>query len=211
MGKKLSASSKKWLARHFNDPFVKEAQKRNLRSRAYFKLEELQKSDRILHKNILIVELGSAPGSWSEYAITKIGNKGRIIACDLLEMKPLAGVEFIQGDFTEDETLEKMLELIGEDKVDLVMSDMAPNFSGIVAVDIAKSLYLTELALDMCFKVLKPKGSFVVKLFQGSGSDEFLKQVKQAFGKVKIRKPQSSREKSREVYVVATDFKLNND
>ena len=206
--KKRSASSTRWLKEHFDDKYVQQAQKKGLRSRAVFKLEELQGRDRLLKHGMTVVDLGAAPGGWSQYSVEQVGLKGKVIACDLLPMDPIAGVDFLQGDFRDEEVLKALLERVGEDKVDVLLSDMAPNMSGTPEVDQPRSIYLVELALDMCRQVLAPKGSFVVKVFQGGGFDEFLLEVRRSFSSVKVRKPDSSRPRSREVYIVATGFKL---
>ncbi|MBI0006968.1 MULTISPECIES: 23S rRNA (uridine(2552)-2'-O)-methyltransferase RlmE [Gilliamella] len=205
--KKRSASSTRWLNEHFNDRFVQQAQKKGLRSRAWFKLEEIQKSDKLFKPGITVVDLGAAPGGWSQYVASLIGNKGRIIACDLLPMDPIVGVDFLQGDFRDEAVLNALLERVGEEKVQVVMSDMAPNMSGQPAVDIPRAMYLVELALDMCKDVLAPNGSFIVKVFQGEGFEEYLKTVRSLFKTVKIRKPEASRARSREVYIVAMGMK----
>ncbi|GGB39215.1 ribosomal RNA large subunit methyltransferase E [Oceanisphaera marina] len=206
--KKRSASSTRWLKEHFDDKYVQQAQKKGLRSRAVFKLEELQGRDRLLKHGMTVVDLGAAPGGWSQYSVEQVGLKGKVIACDLLPMDPIAGVDFLQGDFRDEDVLNALLERVGEDKVDVLLSDMAPNMSGTPEVDQPRSMYLVELALDMCRQVLAPKGSFVVKVFQGAGFDEFLLDVRRSFSSVKVRKPDSSRPRSREVYIVATGFKL---
>lgn len=206
--KKRTASSRRWLKEYFSDPYVHKAHKQGLRSRAVFKLEEIQKRDRILRPKQVVVDLGAAPGSWSQYVATLQNGEGEVIACDILEMDSLPGVEFLQGDFREEAVLQALLNRIGGSNVDVVLSDMAPNMSGNESVDIPRSMYLVELALDMCKEVLKPNGSFVVKVFQGEGFDEFLKDVRGAFTTVKVRKPDSSRSRSREVYLVATGYKL---
>ncbi|PXZ02868.1 23S rRNA (uridine(2552)-2'-O)-methyltransferase RlmE [Gilliamella apicola] len=205
--KKRSASSTRWLNEHFKDRFVQQAQKKGLRSRAWFKLEEIQKSDKLFKPGITVVDLGAAPGGWSQYVASLIGNKGRIIACDLLPMDPIVGVDFLQGDFRDEAVLNALLERVGEEKVQVVMSDMAPNMSGQPAVDIPRAMYLVELALDMCKDVLAPNGSFIVKVFQGEGFEEYLKTVRSLFKTVKIRKPEASRARSREVYIVAMGMK----
>lgn len=206
--KKRTASSRRWLKEYFSDPYVHKAHKQGLRSRAVFKLEEIQKRDRILRPKQVVVDLGAAPGSWSQYVATLQNGEGEVIACDILEMDSLPGVEFLQGDFREEAVLQALLNRIGGANVDVVLSDMAPNMSGNESVDIPRSMYLVELALEMCREVLKPNGSFVVKVFQGEGFDEFLKDVRSAFTTVKVRKPDSSRSRSREVYLVATGYKL---
>ncbi|OBW96239.1 23S rRNA methyltransferase [Gallibacterium salpingitidis] len=206
--KKRSASSTRWLNEHFKDKFVQQAHKQKLRSRAYFKLDEIQKTDKLFKPNMTVVDLGAAPGGWSQYVVTQIGNKGRVIACDILDMDPIVGVDFLQGDFREENVLKALLDKIGDNKVDVVMSDMAPNFSGMPSVDIPRAMYLVELALDMCKQVLATQGSFVVKVFQGEGFDEYLREIRSLFKNVKVRKPEASRDRSREVYIVATGYKL---
>lgn len=207
-GKKRTASSTRWMQEHFDDHYVKLAQKRGLRSRAAFKLEELQQKDHLIKPGMTIVDLGAAPGGWSQVAVKLLGDRGKIIACDILPMDPIAGVDFLQGDFREEKVLDALLTRVGNSKVDLVLSDMAPNMSGSGAVDQPRAMYLVELALDMCHQVLAANGSFAVKVFQGEGFDEYLKAVRAAFKSVKTRKPDSSRARSREVYLVATGYKL---
>lgn len=206
--KKRSASSTRWLKEHFDDQYVKKAQQMGLRSRAVFKLEEIQGKDRLLRSGMTVVDLGAAPGGWSQYSVEQVGDQGRVIACDILPMDPIVGVDFLQGDFREDTVLNALLERVGPEKVDVVMSDMAPNMSGTQQVDQARSMYLVELALDMCHQVLRSDGSFVVKVFQGEGFDTYLDEIRKIFKSVKIRKPDSSRSRSREVYIVASGFKL---
>lgn len=206
--KKRSGSSTRWLQEHFSDKYVQEAHKRGLRSRAVFKIEELQERDRLFRPGMTVVDLGAAPGGWSQFSAEQVGLKGQVIACDLLPMDAIAGVSFLQGDFREEAVLNALLERVGQDKVDVLLSDMAPNMSGTREVDQPKSMYLVELALDMCRQVLAPQGSFVVKVFQGTGFDEFLLEVRRSFSSVRVRKPDSSRPRSREVYIVATGFKL---
>lgn len=206
-GKKRSASSTRWLNEHFKDRFVQQAQKKGLRSRAWFKLEEIQNTDKLFKPGMTVVDLGAAPGGWSQYVASIIGNKGRIIACDILPMDPIVGVDFLQGDFREESVLNTLLERVGVNKVQVVMSDMAPNMSGQPAVDIPRAMYLVELALDMCRDVLAPDGSFIVKVFQGEGFENYLKAIREMFRVVKIRKPEASRARSREVYIVATGRK----
>lgn len=205
--KKRSASSTRWLNEHFKDRFVQQAQKKGLRSRAWFKLEEIQNTDKLFKTGMTVVDLGAAPGGWSQYVSKVIGNKGRIIACDLLPMDPIVGVDFLQGDFRDEAVLTTLLERVGEEKVNVVMSDMAPNMSGQPAVDIPRAMYLVELALDMCRDVLAPNGSFIVKVFQGEGFEQYLKSIREMFRVVKIRKPEASRARSREVYIVASGRK----
>ena len=176
-------------------------------TRACYKLLELQEKDRLIRPGMTVVDLGSAPGGWSQVAADLVGHKGRVVASDILHMDNLAGVEFIQGDFTEDAVFEQILAAIGEDAVDVVVSDMAPNMSGMTAVDQPKSMYLVELALDMARRVLSPGGSFVAKVFQGEGFDQLFRDARGSFDKVLTRKPKASRPRSREVYLVATGYK----
>ncbi|GAA4876155.1 23S rRNA (uridine(2552)-2'-O)-methyltransferase RlmE [Ferrimonas pelagia] len=205
--KKHTASSKRWLTEHFDDHYVKQAQKKGLRSRAIFKLEEIQQKDKLLKPGMSVVDLGAAPGGWSQYATEQVGLDGQVIACDILPMDPIAGVDFLEGDFRDENVLNALLTRIGDAKVDVVMSDMAPNFSGAGAVDQPRAMYLVELAFDMCHQVLAPNGAFVVKVFQGEGFDQYLQEVRNRFRSVKIRKPDSSRARSREVYIVASGYK----
>ena len=206
MAKKRS-SSKAWLKEHRDDPYVQQALREGYRSRACYKLLELQEKDRLIRPGMTVVDLGSAPGGWSQVAADLVGHKGRVVASDILHMDNLAGVEFIQGDFTEDAVFEQILAAIGEDAVDVVVSDMAPNMSGMTAVDQPKSMYLVELALDMARRVLSPGGSFVAKVFQGEGFDQLFRDARGSFDKVLTRKPKASRPRSREVYLVATGYK----
>ncbi|CUX97044.1 23S rRNA (uridine(2552)-2'-O)-methyltransferase RlmE [Candidatus Hoaglandella endobia] len=205
---KRSASSSRWLQEHFNDTYVKQTQKKGLRSRAWFKLAKIQQSDKLFQLGMTVVDLGAAPGGWAQYTATQIGKTGRIIACDILPMDAMAGVDFLQGDFREPMVFQKLLELVGEQKVQVVLSDMAPNMSGTPAVDIPKSMYLVELALNMCLDVLTPSGSFLVKVFQGEGFDKYLRIIRSLFTNVKLRKPDASRARSREVYLVAKGRKV---
>ena len=206
--KKQSASSQRWLKEHFDDKYVQEAQKKGWRSRAVFKLDEIQNRDKLLRPAMTVVDLGAAPGSWSQYLAEKVGDKGQVVACDILPMDSLAGVDFLQGDFREEAVLDALLKRIDGKNVDVVLSDMAPNMSGNNSVDQAGSMYLVELALDMCHQVLKPGGSFVIKVFQGEGFVEFMNALKQSFTTIKTRKPDSSRSRSREVYLVACGYKV---
>lgn len=202
-----SKSSSRWLQEHVNDPYVKQAQKEGYRSRSSYKLLELNERDRLIRPGMRVLDLGSAPGGWSQVAAALVGSKGRVLATDILPMDPLKNVDFIQGDFREDSVLEAILGHLDGAQVDLIISDIAPNISGISSADQAASIYLLELALDMARRVLKPGGNFVAKLFQGAGSDDYLKELRGAFEKVAIRKPDASRPRSREVYVVARGFK----
>ncbi|SEF73575.1 23S rRNA (uridine(2552)-2'-O)-methyltransferase RlmE [Vibrio hangzhouensis] len=203
---KHSASSGRWLKEHFDDKYANEARRKGYRSRAIFKIEEIQNKDKLLKPGMTVVDLGAAPGGWSQYAAKMVGDEGQVIACDLLPMDPISGVSFLQGDFREEAVLDALLERIQPDMVDVVMSDMAPNMAGNLSVDQPRAMYLVELALDMCHQTLAPGGSFVVKVFQGEGFDEYVKQVRDAFKVVKIRKPDSSRARSREVFIVANGF-----
>ncbi|VXB43405.1 23S rRNA methyltransferase [Pseudomonas sp. 8AS] len=204
---KRSKSSSRWLNEHVNDPYVKRAQKDGLRSRASYKLMELNEKDKLIRPGMLLMDLGSAPGGWSQVAGRIVGEKGRVIASDILPMDPLDNVDFIQGDFTDDGVFQQILAKLDGRQPDLIVSDIAPNISGVAAADQASSMYLVELVLDMVRQVLKPGGNFVAKVFQGEGSDEFLKDVRSSFEKVVIRKPEASRPRSREVYLVAKGFK----
>jgi len=206
MAKKKS-SSKAWLKEHREDPYVQQAQREGYRSRACYKLLEIQERDRLISPGMTVLDLGSAPGGWSQVAVELVGHSGRVIASDILPMDSIAGVDFIEGDFTEDEVFEQILSAIGDSTVDLVISDMSPNMSGMNAVDQPRSMYLVELALDMALQVLAPGGSFVSKVFQGEGFDELLQDTRESFGKLLTRKPRASRPRSREVYLVAKEFK----
>jgi 23S rRNA (uridine2552-2'-O)-methyltransferase len=202
-----SKSSSQWLQRHVSDPFVQQAQKEGYRSRSAYKLIQLNEKDRFLTPNSLVVDLGSAPGGWSQVAGRLVGRKGRVVATDILPMDALPNVEFIQGDFTEEAVLAQVIEALGGKKPDVIICDIAPNISGIDSSDQAKSMYLVELALDLTRQTLKSGGTFAVKVFQGVGSEQLLKDVRKSFGKVHIRKPEASRSESREVYFVAKEFK----
>ena len=202
-----NSSSKAWLKEHRDDPYVQRAQREGYRSRACYKLLELQDKDKLIRPGMIVVDLGSAPGGWSQVAAKLVGHKGRVVASDILPMDSIAGVEFIEGDFTEEAVIEQISQLIGDQPVDLVISDMAPNMSGISAVDLPRAMYLVELGLDMARQVLRPGGGFVTKVFQGEGFDELIRDCRSSFGKVLTRKPSASRPRSREVYLVARDFK----
>jgi 23S rRNA (uridine2552-2'-O)-methyltransferase len=202
-----SKSSANWLREHFNDPFVKQAQKDGYRSRASYKLLEIQEKDRLIRPGMSVIDLGAAPGGWSQVTSRLIGGQGRLIASDILEMDSIADVTFIQGDFTHDEVLQRILGAVGDSHVDLVISDMAPNMSGTPAVDIPRAMFLCELALDLATRVLKPGGDFLIKIFQGEGFDVYLKDVRSKFDKVQMRKPSSSRDRSREQYLLGRGFK----
>ena len=198
-------SSKAWLQEHRDDPYVKRAQREGYRSRACYKLIELQERDRLLRAGATVVDLGSAPGGWSQVAAELVGPRGRVVASDILAMDALAGVSFIQGDFTEDAVFAQLLAEVGPDGADIVLSDMAPNMSGMTAVDQPRAMVLVELALDMALRVLRPGGTFVSKVFHGEGFEALLKETRGGFGQVQTRKPAASRSRSREVYLVARD------
>ncbi len=206
MAKKRS-SSKAWLKEHRDDPYVQQAQREGYRSRACYKLLEIQEKDRLIRPGQTVVDLGSAPGGWSQVAADLVGHSGRVIASDILPMDSLAGVEFIEGDFTEEAVFESLLAALGDERADIVVSDMAPNLSGMNAVDQPRSMYLVELALDLARQVLAPGGAFVTKVFQGEGFDELFRDARGSFDKVLTRKPKASRPRSREVYLVATGFR----
>ncbi|MCP8900160.1 23S rRNA (uridine(2552)-2'-O)-methyltransferase RlmE [Gilvimarinus xylanilyticus] len=202
-----SKSSKRWLQEHFSDQYVKQSQRDGYRSRASYKLVEIDKKDRLFRPGMTVVDLGAAPGGWSQVAAERVGHKGRVFASDILEMDSIAGVEFIQGDFTEDSVFEELMAAINGAPVDLVISDMAPNMSGVGAVDQPRAMYLVELALDMARQILTPGGDFVAKVFQGEGFEPWLAEVRASFTKVVTRKPDASRARSREVYIVGRGFK----
>jgi len=202
-----SKSSNNWLQEHVSDPFVKQAQRDGYRSRSSYKLIQLNERDHLIRPGMLIVDLGSAPGGWSQVATRLAGERGRVIATDILAMDPLKNVDFIQGDFTEEAVLNAILERLGGRKPQLIICDIAPNITGIDSADQASSMYLVELALDFVRQALEPKGDFAVKVFQGAGSDAYIKDVRSSFDKVLVRKPAASRPRSREVYLVAKGFK----
>jgi len=204
---KKRPSSKAWLKEHRDDPYVQQAQRDGYRSRACYKLLELQDKDKLIRPGMTVLDLGSAPGGWSQVAVARVGNHGKVIASDILPMDSLPGVIFIEGDFTEEEVFERILAALGGQAIDLVISDMAPNMSGVNAVDQPRAIYLAELALDMAQKVLVPGGAFVAKLFHGEGFDQVFQAAKGSFLKVLTRKPRASRPRSREVYMVAKEFR----
>ena len=205
-----SKSSQRWLKEHFSDPFVKKAQAEGMRSRAVYKLEELVERDHLLKPGMVVVDLGAAPGSWSQWVRQELdqldkgrATPGRVIASDILEMPSLAGVEFLHGDFREAAVLSQLETLLDGQQVDLVLSDMAPNFSGVDAVDLPRSMHLAELALEFADHHLRPGGAFLIKLFQGVGFDDYVRQLRRRYDKVAIRKPAASRKRSPEVYALA--------
>lgn len=204
---KRTNSSARWLDAHFKDHYVKQARKEGYRCRAAFKLLEINTRDHILKAGMTVVDLGAAPGGWSAVAKQKIGDKGKVFALDILPMAALPGVIFLQGDFNQEEVVEALRKCIDSHHVDLVMSDMSPNITGISAIDQPRSFQLSEQALEFAMHVLKPGGNFLVKVFQGEGFDAFLKEVRSRFSKVHIRKPKSSRDSSQEVYILGMHFK----
>lgn len=205
---KPRGSSKSWRERQENDPYVQKARRDGWRSRAVYKLEEIDQKERLLRPGMSCVDLGAAPGSWSQYVTQKLDGNARIIAIDLLPMDALPNTDFIQGDFTEDAVLEELQRLVGGHKIDLVLSDLAPNISGNRAIDQPRAMYLAELALDFAREVLAKRGDFVIKLFQGAGIDPYIADVRKSFSAVKVRKPKASRAGSREVYLVARNYRL---
>ncbi len=202
-----SKSSKGWLQEHFKDQYVQRSQQDGYRSRASYKLLELNKKDKLIRRNMTVIDLGSAPGGWSQVAAELVGDNGTVIASDILPMDTIAGVDFIQGDFTEDEVFNKLMDAMSGFKADLVISDMAPNMSGMADVDQPRSMYLVELALDMAVQTLNQGGCFVTKVFQGEGFDTLMAETRKYFTSVVTRKPDASRARSREVYWVAKGFK----
>jgi 23S rRNA (uridine2552-2'-O)-methyltransferase len=203
-----SKSSDRWLKEHFSDPFVQRAQSEGWRSRAVFKLEEIDKRERLLKPGQVCLDLGAAPGAWSQYARARVGAKGRVVASDILPMPELAGVEFVQGDFREAAVFDSLRGMLPEAGVDVVLSDMAPNLSGMDVIDQPRSMYLAELALDMAGRVLKPGGAALIKVFQGAGFEELLKEARLKFNRVKLTKPLASRSRSPEIYLLAMQFRL---
>lgn len=200
-------NSQDWLKEHFDDKYVQLAKQDGYRSRASYKLLEILEKDRLIVPGMTVIDLGSAPGGWSQVAAKMVGEKGRVVASDILEMDTIADVEFIHGDFTDEAVYQALLDCVGDRPVDLVISDMAPNMSGNAVIDQPAAMYLVELAFDMAQTILKPNGAFVAKLFHGESFDEYVKLVRQQFKKVVMRKPDASRARSRETYIVATGYK----
>ena len=203
-----SKTSNKWLQEHFDDMYVKKAQAEGYRSRAVYKLKEIDEKERLFKPGISVVDLGAAPGGWTQYVSEKLCGQGTIVAMDILPMTPLPGVTFIQGDFREDSVLQQLMQWIPERSVDILLSDMAPNMSGTKAVDIPRAMYLVELAYDFSHKMLKPGGTLVMKIFHGTGFDDIVKQARLQFEHVVIRKPKASRSRSRETYLLAKGYGL---
>lgn len=206
-----SKSSGKWLAEHFTDEFVKRARKEGYRSRAVYKLREIDERDHVLRPGMVVADLGAAPGAWSQYVRERVGKTGRVIALDILPMEPLAGVDTLRGDFTEETTLQALLAALRGQPVDLVISDMAPNISGIESADQARSMYLAELAMEFAVRVLKPGGLFLVKVFQGQGFSELYKEMQRRFEQVVTRKPKASRPRSAELYLLGKGFRVSRE
>ncbi len=202
-----SKSSNDWMKEHFDDHYVKMAQKAGYRSRATFKLAEIDKKDKLIYPKMAVVDLGSAPGGWSDYALRKMNEKGTVVALDILPMTPLTGVYFIQGDFREDSVLNELMVVLNGQQIDLVLSDMAPNITGVGSIDQPSSMHLVELALDFALTNLSKQGTFLVKVFQGEGFDDYLKAMREGFKKVVTRKPDASRPRSREVYLLGRGLK----
>ena len=202
-----SKSSNDWLREHFDDPYVKKAQKAGYRSRATFKLEEIDKKDKLIKPGMSVVDLGSAPGGWSDYALRKLGDTGTVVALDILRMTPLSGVHFLEGDLREDAVLDELNLVLNSQPIDLVLSDMAPNITGVDSIDQPSSMYLVELALQFALENLSKEGIFLVKVFQGEGFDTYLKAMRDGFQKVITRKPDASRARSREVYLLGRILK----
>ncbi len=204
----MAKQDKKWLQRQQKDPYVKLARESRYRSRAVYKLSEIDKRDQLFRKAKTVVDIGASPGSWSQYASEQLNSQGRIIAVDILALEPIEKVEIIQGDFTETHIVKACLEALGEDKADLVMSDIAPNLSGVRNADQARIIYLAELVLEFTTDVLTEGGDLLIKLFQGEGTEQYQKELKQLFQKVIVRKPKASRSESRELYVLARGYKV---
>ena len=198
-----SKSSGRWLREHFTDPYVQRARAEGWRSRAVFKLEEIDRREKLLKPGAVCLDLGAAPGAWSQYALRRVGRKGKVVATDILAIEPLEGVEFVQGDFREESVFNQVLALLPPKGVDVVLSDMAPNLSGMDAIDQPRSMYLSELALDMAERVLKPEGCTLIKVFQGAGFQELLATARRKFAQVKLIKPEASRSRSPELYLLA--------
>jgi 23S rRNA (uridine2552-2'-O)-methyltransferase len=206
--KRRSRSSARWLKEHFADPFVQRAQSEGWRSRAVFKLEEIDRRVKLLKPGAVCLDLGAAPGAWSQYAARRVGARGRVVATDILPMPELPGVDFVQGDFREPEVFDRVLHLLPERQVDVLLSDMAPNLSGVDAIDQPRTIHLAELALEMAGRILKPGGNALIKVFQGSGFVELLQDARRQFGRVKLLKPEASRSRSPEMYLLAMQFRL---
>ncbi|MGC2463439.1 MAG: 23S rRNA (uridine(2552)-2'-O)-methyltransferase RlmE [Steroidobacteraceae bacterium] len=203
-----SKSSDRWLREHFSDPFVKRAQAEGWRSRAVFKLEQIDQRERLLKPGMVVLDLGAAPGAWSQYVRRRLGASGRVVATDLLPMEPLAGVEFLQGDFRDDGVVQELKSTLGGTGVDLLLSDMAPNLSGMDAIDAPRGMYLAELALDLAREVLKPGATALIKVLQGAGFEDVVALARTRFGRVRCLKPEASRARSSETYLLASGMRM---
>jgi 23S rRNA (uridine2552-2'-O)-methyltransferase len=203
-----SKSSERWLREHFSDPYVKRAQAEGWRSRAVFKLEQIDQRERLLKPGMVVLDLGAAPGAWSQYVRRRLGTSGRVVASDVLPMEPLAGVEFLQGDFREDRVFQQLKGTLGAAGADLLLSDMAPNMSGMDAIDAPRGMYLAELALDMAREVLKPGAGALIKVLQGAGFQELVAVARTRFGRVRCLKPDASRARSPETYLLASGMRM---
>jgi 23S rRNA (uridine2552-2'-O)-methyltransferase len=203
-----SKSSKRWLKEHFSDPYVKRAQQEGYRSRAVFKLMEIQQRDKLFKQGMIVIDLGAAPGGWSQQVVQWVGKNGKVVALDILPMDGIAGVDFLQGDFREEAVLQELLSRLQGSQVDIVLSDMAPNMSGVSGIDQPRVMYLAELSMELVQKVLKPGGALLIKLFHGAEFDDFLRGLRKRFTKVVVRKPEASRSRSAEVYLLATGYKF---
>jgi 23S rRNA (uridine2552-2'-O)-methyltransferase len=203
-----SKSSERWLREHFSDPFVKRAQAKGWRSRAVFKLEQIDQRERLLKPGMVVLDLGAAPGAWSQYVRSRVGPSGRVVATDLLPMEPLAGVEFLQGDFRDDGVVQELKSTLGGTGVDLLLSDMAPNLSGMDAIDAPRGMYLAELALDLAREVLKPGATALIKVLQGAGFEDVVALARTRFGRVRCLKPEASRARSPETYLLASGMRM---
>lgn len=202
---KPSKTSKQWMREHINDPFVQLAQKEGYRSRAAYKLLEIDARDHLLKTGTVVVDLGASPGGWSQVAAARAGRSGKVVALDLLPLTPMTGVEFIQGDFRDDAVLRQLEDLLQGKPIDLVISDMSPNICGVASADQARAMHLAELAMEFALAHLKPEGNFLVKVFQGAGFEDFFKLMRSRFSKVVTRKPKASRDRSSEVYLLGTN------
>lgn len=201
-------SSRRWLKEHHGDQYVARAKREGWRSRAVYKLEEIDRKDRLFRPGMRVADLGAAPGGWTQYAVSRVGPRGQVYALDRLDMPGVPGAEFLQGDFTEQTVLDRLLDLLGEARLDLVLSDMAPNISGVKAVDQPAAMYLAELALDFAHRVLAEGGGLLVKAFQGEGFDAYLGELRRNFERVQVRKPGASRDRSPEVYLLARNYRM---
>ncbi|MGQ0834743.1 MAG: 23S rRNA (uridine(2552)-2'-O)-methyltransferase RlmE [Gammaproteobacteria bacterium] len=203
-----SKSSDRWLREHFSDPYVKRAKTEGWRSRAVFKLEQIDQRQKLLRPGAVCIDLGAAPGAWSQYAVKRVGKKGRVVASDILPMPAIAGVDFVEGDFRDETVFSRILALVPERSVDCVLSDMAPNMSGVDAIDQPRAMELSELALDLSIRVLKRDGAALIKVFQGAGFQELVAAARRQFGAVKLLKPEASRARSPELYLLAKGYRL---